>query len=111
MTLNITTDKKDGYSVVHVAGRIDTITAESLEDALMDILSEGEEKIILDLENVEYISSAGIRILVVITKQMYDSGELFCILSENAREIIEMAGVNTFVNICDTIAEAEAAIQ
>ncbi|MBF0200040.1 MAG: STAS domain-containing protein [Desulfamplus sp.] len=110
MDITIAIQKKESFTIAHVAGRIDTNTSDELEDALMDILNGGEHRIILDLEKIDYISSAGIRVLLVITKQLYASGELFCVLSDNVLEIIEMAGLNTFMNICDTVSDAEAAM-
>ena len=110
MKIDITTGKENTYTIVHVAGRIDATTSDEMEDALMDILGQGQDRIILNLENIDYISSAGLRVLVVITKQLYDSGQFFCTISDNVREIIEMAGFNTFMNIYDSLEDAEAAM-
>ena len=107
MGITITIDKKNAVSIVHVAGKIDATTSEDLEDSLMDLLDKGETKIILELENTDYISSAGLRVLVVITKHLYDSG-FFCLcnVSENVSEIIEMAGFNTFMNVYEDLETA-----
>lgn len=102
MDIDIQIEKEDNFSMVVVSGRIDAASSDELEDALVGLLDDGENNIILDLENTNYISSAGLRVLVVITKQLYDSG-FFCLCnaSDNVSEIIEMAGFNAFMNICD----------
>jgi len=100
--IDLKVEKEQDFSVVLVSGRIDATTSEELEDTLLSLLDNGEKKIILDLEQTEYISSAGLRVLVVITKQLYDSGYFcLCNASENVLEIIEMAGFHVFMNICD----------
>lgn len=111
MGISITTDNRDTHSVVSASGRIDAITANELEDNLLKLIDQGRERIILNLENVEYISSAGLRVLVVVAKQMYASGK-FCICgaSKNVLEIIEMAGFNVFMTIYDNLETAEKRI-
>ncbi len=107
MDINITVDKEELCSVVHVAGKIDAMTSEDLEDKLLGMIESGEKKIILDLQDTNYISSAGLRVLIVVTKYLYDSG-YFCICnaSDNVSEIIEMAGFNAFMTLYDDLETA-----
>ncbi len=107
MDINITVDKEELCSVVHVSGKIDAMTSEDLEDKLLGMIENGEKKIILDLQNTDYISSAGLRVLIVVTKYLYDSG-YFCICnaSDNVSEIIEMAGFNAFMTLYDDLETA-----
>jgi anti-sigma B factor antagonist len=108
MDIEITIFKEDDYSIVNVAGKIDAITSEQLEDKLLGIIEDGEKKIILDLAETEYISSAGLRVLIVVTKYLYESGS-FCICnaSDNVQEIIEMAGFNAFMTLYDDLEAAK----
>ncbi|MCK5310990.1 MAG: STAS domain-containing protein [Desulfobacteraceae bacterium] len=111
MDIDITVSKEELCSIVHVAGKIDAITSEDLEDRLLGIIENGEKQIILDLADTEYISSAGLRVLIVVTKYLYDSGH-FCICnaSHNVREIIEMAGFNAFMTLYDDLETARDGI-
>ena len=111
MDIDITISKEELCSIVHVAGKIDAITSGELEDKLLGIIENGEKKIILDLADTEYISSAGLRVLIVVTKYLYDSG-YFCICnaSNNVREIIEMAGFNAFMTLYDDLETAKNGI-
>jgi len=111
MDINITISKEDNCSVVHVSGKIDAMTSENLEDRLLGIIEEGEKQIILDLAETEYISSAGLRVLIVVTKYLYDSGHFcICSASDNVREIIEMAGFNAFMTLYDDLETAKSGI-
>ena len=111
MDIDISVSKEDVCSVVYVSGKIDAITSGELEEKLLGIIKNGEKQIILDLADTEYISSAGLRVLIVVTKHLYDSGR-FCICnaSDNVREIIEMAGFNAFMTLYDDLETAKQGI-
>lgn len=112
MNIAITVEKKSNYAIVNVSGRIDASTSGQLEDVLVDLLGEGEKKIILNLKDTVYISSAGLRVLVVITKQVYASGHFcLCNAGDNVLEIIEMAGFNVFMNIYKDLSTAKEKIE
>lgn len=111
MNIAINVEKESNYSIVHVTGKIDATTSDELEDVLVDLLENGEQNIILDLENTKYISSAGLRVLVAITKQVYDTGHFcLCNANDNVQEIIDMAGFNVFMNIYDNLSTAREKI-
>ena len=111
MDIDITVDKEETCTVVYVSGKIDAITSGELEEKLLDIIKNGENQIVLNLEKTEYISSAGLRVLIVVTKKLYDSGH-FCICnaSENVQEIIDMAGFSAFMTLYDDLETAKNGI-
>ncbi len=111
MGIDISVEKQNTCAIVTASGRIDAVTSDSLEDSLLTLLDQGETHIILNLGGVEYISSAGLRVLVVIAKQLYDNGR-FCLCSatENVLEIIEMAGFNAFITVYEDLETAQARI-
>ena len=111
MSIDINVEKKEKYSIVKVSGKVDATTSGELENTLVDIIENQESKIVLDLNDVTYISSAGLRVLVVITKQLLNSGYFFCSISDNVKEIVQMAGFHTFMNIFDDIDAAIKAME
>ncbi|MCP3941786.1 MAG: STAS domain-containing protein [Desulfobacteraceae bacterium] len=111
MDIEINIEENDDCSVVQIAGRIDATTADDLEDALLNLLDQGAVNIILDLENTVYISSAGLRVLILVKKQMYASGHFaLCSASENVLQIIEMSGFNSVISVYEDIETAKANI-
>ena len=90
MTINKT---KNGTNLtVAVGGRLDTITAPELEAALKDEL-EGISALTLDFSDLEYISSAGLRVLLSAQKRMSKQGEMKVTgVSEIIMEIFEVTG-------------------
>ena len=72
-TLSIATDNAQGVSVMTVKGRVDSETAPELDGALSKLLNENKNKIVLDLQGVDYLSSAGLRALVKALKDAQKS--------------------------------------
>ncbi len=81
---------------IAVNGRLDTTTAPELEEALKESF-EGITKLTLDFENLAYLSSAGLRVLLTAQKVMNKQGEMvICNVNETIAEIFEVTG---FVDI------------
>lgn len=90
--------KADALSVA-VEGRIDTTTAPELEKEIKDSLG-GVKKLVLDFEKVEYISSAGLRVLLSTQKIMNKQGEMKLInVSSDIMEIFEVTGFSDILTI------------
>jgi anti-sigma B factor antagonist len=73
-TLSFETDNLPSVSIMKVKGRVDSETAPELDTALTQLLNENKNKIILNLQNVEFLSSAGLRALVKALKSAQKSG-------------------------------------
>lgn len=73
-TLSIATDNAESISVMTVKGRVDSETAPELDAALATLLNENRNKIVLNLQGVEFLSSAGLRALVKALKDAQKSG-------------------------------------
>ena len=97
MTIN--KEMKDQVLSVQVEGRLDTTTAPDLEESLRESIDDAKE-LILDLENLEYMSSAGLRVLLSAQKQMSQQGSMKVInVNETIREIFEVTGFDTILTI------------
>lgn len=83
-----------------LSGRLDTTTAPELETALADVLPCAKE-LILDLQDLEYISSAGLRILLKAQKAMLGAGGTMRLLHvpEAVLEVFDITGFSEFLTI------------
>ena len=97
--LNITKTLEDGKAVVSLEGRLDTVTAPELEEELkgaMDTLTD----LTLDFENLEYVSSAGLRVLLSAQKVMNKQGTMRVVnVNEAIMDIFEVTGFSDILNI------------
>lgn len=94
MTIEIKREKKE--LIVALLGRLDTTTAPTLENAINENISDSE-KLILDCKGLEYISSAGLRVVLNAQKKMQQMGEMKVVnVCEEVMEVFEITG---FVDI------------
>ncbi len=90
--MNINVERENGKALMKIEGRLDTTTAPELEKA---INGEGDElkSLVLDFSGVDYISSAGLRVLLTAQKKMNAQGYMELRgVSEAVMDIFEMTG-------------------
>lgn len=101
-------EKKNDILILHLKGRLDAVSSPLAERKIFDYIDSGENKIILDLRAVDYMSSAGMRALLSITKKLkLFSGK--CILASvtpGVMDILEMSGFNHILELSATTEEA-----
>ena len=97
--LNISKETNGTSLVVTLEGRLDTTTAPELEGVLRDSL-EGKTELTLDIEKLEYLSSAGLRVLLSFRKKMDGQGTMVIRNATDAvKEIFEVTGFSVILNI------------
>ena len=97
--LNIQNHTEGKQAVLALEGRLDTVSAPELEQALRQTLP-GITELILDFSGLDYISSAGLRVLLAAQKQMNAQGEMRLIgVNETILEIFEVTGFVDILNI------------
>ncbi|MHB8134044.1 MAG: STAS domain-containing protein [Anaerolineaceae bacterium] len=95
--------------IVKVSGRIDSSTSPQLLTTFNSIMDDGKYKIIFNMSDVSFISSAGLRVLISTQKncKRYNRGELaLCNLPENINASLDLAGFIPLFRIFDTEVEA-----
>ena len=102
--MKITTTDEAGEKVVSFEGKIDTSTSPEAEGHLEHLLGEGATKILLDFERLVSISSAGLRVLVALSKSLKQSGGdlRVCSLNETVGDVFEITGFSTIFNVFET---------
>ena len=106
--MTITETKLDAATILRVAGRLDSATAQAAQDQFVACIRCGERRLVLDCAGLDYISSAGLRSLLVAAKQLKPFGGrlVICCPSEYVREIIELAGFDAFIGMCGSREQA-----
>ena len=106
MKIDVTED--GNVRLVAIEGDLDTGTSPEAQERLVRIMDEGSAKMLLDMEKMNYISSAGLRVLLVLAKQSAaNGGELrICGLNEMAREVFDISGFSSILNVFPSRADA-----
>jgi anti-sigma B factor antagonist len=108
--MEITTKQFKNCDMLTVSGRIDSSTAPQLTEALEGVTDGGRYKIVLDMTNLEYMSSAGFRALLSSQRvcKRYNRGEvILAAVPERVQEALELAG---FTELFKTFPEAVEAV-
>lgn len=108
--MQISTRTSNDIHIVVIAGSLDSTTAPEAQKALDAVLA-GAKKVALDFSELDYISSAGLRVLLSAAKKLRASGETLRIfgLNQSVREVFEISGFSTILAVYPSEAEAVAA--
>ncbi len=106
--MEIQTRDTNDIKVVDLIGKLDTSTAPDVEKHLNKLTKEGVKKILVNLEKLDYISSAGLRVLLSTNKQLQSTSGLLriCNLNEVVKEIFDISGFSSIFNVFSTESEA-----
>ena len=97
--------------ILGVTGRLDASTVSILERSLVRALSTGARVIVIDMGEVTYISSSGLRVLLTTRRQARERGGdvLLCALSPNVRDVLDMVGFTVLFSIFTSVEDAKQA--
>ncbi len=98
----------DDIRVISPEGRIDAATAPALESTLSEAIGEGGRRIVVDLSSVEYMSSAGLRVLLAAMKREKSLGGVLvlCSLNPFVKEVFDLTGFSRIFTMCSSREEA-----
>jgi len=90
--MRITEKSVEGVTVLAIAGKLDTHTSDEAQNRMIGLIDGGVEKLVLDLEALEYISSIGFRALLLAAKRLQseDGGLRICNITGNVKEVFNM---------------------
>ncbi|HWP60385.1 MAG TPA: STAS domain-containing protein [Candidatus Acidoferrales bacterium] len=97
------TERRSASNVVtlSLAGRLDTTTARSFEEKILDAIDSGDRKFVIDLSQLEYISSSGLRVFLLAAKRLSSlHGRIvLCSLKPHIRQVFDLAGFSSILSI------------
>ena len=99
--MNLVIEEKENYAIMRLEGRIDATSAPILETKINELLGKGMVRLLIELSQVDYLSSAGLRFLLAATKKYksYEGVLAIAAAGEEVMEIIKMAGFEKILNI------------
>ena len=111
--MDITQEKVGGVVAAVLKGRVDAGTSKAVEDALLKLIDGGERRLVVDLAAVDYISSVGLRVLIVAARRLkpLQGTVAVCSLQPAIKQIFEIAGFTAIFKIYATRGEAFAALE
>ncbi|MGO5096784.1 STAS domain-containing protein [Agathobaculum sp. LCP25S3_E8] len=98
--MTIQTSRDDTTTTLKIEGRVDTMTSPQLQQAVLEAF-QGGEKVVLDFEKVTYISSAGLRVLLIgqKTAQSKHMSMVLNHVGETVKNVLDMVGFSSVMTI------------
>ena len=92
--MHIGEEKAGGAFVIAPVGRVDSVSSNELEKVVLSRIDGGERLLVLDMAGVEYISSAGLRVLLMAAKRLKEppAALVLCGIGPGVRTVLELAG-------------------
>ena len=110
--MRLATDKNGAVLFLLPQGQINSANAAGLEADLVEHFEKGERTIVLDLSRLDYISSAGLRVILLLAKKLKVAGGIMalCDIKPGVREVLEISGFLAILTVFANRAEAQAAL-
>jgi anti-anti-sigma factor len=106
--MEISTRTRDEVTIVAIAGSLDSLTSAEAQQTLDSILAGGARKIAIDFSALDYISSAGLRVMLGVAKQLRASGGALRTfgLNDSVKEVFDISGFSAILSVFPAEADA-----
>jgi len=99
--MDIRENRKADVVILALSGKLDATTAKTFEDKIFAVIDSGAQRLVVDLAQLEYISSSGLRVFVLAAKKLQPkSGKVsLCSLQDQIRQVFDLAGFSSILSI------------
>ena len=108
----VQTTRHENAVVAAVSGKLDAVTAPEYGKQMRDLIDGGSTRVVMDFQELEYISSAGLRELLAAAKLLQERGGQFCVVNVHghAASTFDMCGIGRVLQVRGTVAEGLAGL-
>jgi stage II sporulation protein AA (anti-sigma F factor antagonist) len=112
-SMEITEQKSSDVVTLRLSGRLNATTALAFEEKILGRIESGERHVVIDLAQLDYISSAGLRVIVLAGKRLSaENGKMvLCSLTDRVREVFDIAGLSSILSIYGSHDDATRGLQ
>ena len=106
--MEITEEQRADVLILRVIGKLDASNSKDLETKILPLITSSQEKLVVDLSQLDYISSAGLRVFLLAAKHMDDAkGKMIiCSLKDAVKQVFDLAGFPSFLTLAESTEEA-----
>lgn len=110
--MQITLSRDGNTLIAQLHGRLEGLTSLTFQETIENEMDPDDTGLILDIHDLCFLSSAGLRVLTILSKRAGDAGKKFalCAPQQTVRQVIKMSGFDQMIRIFGTQAEARAAM-
>jgi anti-anti-sigma factor len=106
--MDISEERKADAVVLALSGKLDATTAKTFEDKILGVINSGTQRLVVDLSQLEYVSSSGLRVFLLAAKRLQatDGRIILCGLQDHVRQVFDLAGFSSILSIYGSPDEA-----
>jgi anti-sigma B factor antagonist len=99
--MDISEDRKADAVILALSGKLDATTAKRFEDRILGVINSGTQRLVVDLSQLDYVSSSGLRVLILAAKrlQTVDGKIVLCSMKDHVRQVFDLAGFSSMLSI------------
>ncbi|MET1413059.1 STAS domain-containing protein [Roseibium sp. HPY-6] len=106
--ITIEHETSEGFAIVRPSGKLDTLSAKTFETYLKELVAARTGTLLIDMSNVDYVTSFGLRSLLIVAKLLAPSGEQLVLFEVNP-SVVEVLKISGFLKILKVVgSEADA---
>ena len=111
--MNLRHQSLSGISVVSLEGRLDANSADQFQNGVLGRAGKGRDAVLLDLAALTYLSSAGIRSILIIARELQEQNRGFAMCDAQAAvaDVLSVSGVDSIVDVFTDLDSAVQALQ
>lgn len=99
--MDISEDRKADAVILALSGKLDATSAKTFEDKILGLINSGAQRLVVDLSQLEYVSSSGLRVFLLAAKRLRSSNGkiVLCSLKDHIRQVFDPAGFSSILPI------------
>lgn len=103
-------EKQESVMIVGLRGRMDSNSSKIVEEKLLGLVDRGENQLVVDCAQLDYISSAGLRVFLVTAKRLTRTKGTLVVstLNDHIKQVFDLTGFSSIIHICASKEEAVA---
>jgi len=106
--MEITEERRGDILILQIIGKLDSSTSKDLEEKILSIIASSQGKLVIDLSQLDYVSSAGLRVFLLAAKRM-DGAKgkmILCSLKDAVKQVFDIAGFSSLLTLTASTEEA-----
>jgi anti-sigma B factor antagonist len=106
--MDISEDRKADAVILALSGKLDATTAKTFEDRILGVINGGTQRLVVDLSQLDYVSSSGLRVIILAAKRLQTVGGkiVLCSMKDQVRQVFDLAGFSSMLSIYGSRDEA-----
>jgi anti-sigma B factor antagonist len=106
--MDISEDRRADAVILALSGKLDATTAKTFEDRILGVINSGTQRLVVDLSQLDYVSSSGLRVFIIAAKrlQTVDGKIVLCSMKDHVRQVFDLAGFSSMLSIYGSRDEA-----